>query len=136
MKPGYALAALFVAHLILASLVVSPGVLFGGEPIASLDYSLHFARVWATDTIPEVYGDVEIIDPPTRTRTTPSAASCSSSPSFFRRSGGFQYRAIGVPISCRGGAMTCSRIMGSPYGGRSRMRWDFGKSGMSVPTRR
>jgi hypothetical protein len=58
MKPGYALAALFVAHLILASLLVSPGVLFGGEPIASLDYSLHFARVWATDEMLGEHGRI------------------------------------------------------------------------------
>jgi len=58
MKPGYALTALFVAHLILASLLVSPGVLFGGEPITSLDYSLHFVRVWATDEMLAEHGRI------------------------------------------------------------------------------
>jgi hypothetical protein len=58
MKPGHALTALFVAHLILASLVVSPGVLFGGEPITSLDYSLHFVRVWATDEMLSEHGRI------------------------------------------------------------------------------
>ena len=58
MKPGHALAVLFVAHLILASLLVSPGVLFGGEPISSLDYSLHLVRVWATDEMLSEHGRI------------------------------------------------------------------------------
>ncbi len=58
MKPVYALAAVLAIHLALAMTLVSPGVVFSGEPIASLDYSLHFVRVWITDGLLSEHGRI------------------------------------------------------------------------------
>ena len=58
MKPVYALAAVLAVHLVLAMSLVSPGVVLGGEPIASLDYSLHFTRAWITDGLLSEHGRI------------------------------------------------------------------------------
>jgi hypothetical protein len=48
-KASYILGALFAAHLLLTLSLIPPDLLFGGKPIAGLDYALHFSRAVASE---------------------------------------------------------------------------------------
>lgn len=63
LRPGHLLAGLFAVHALLAVSVVPPGLLFGGQPIAKLDYALHFTRAVATGQFLARYGRVWGYDP-------------------------------------------------------------------------
>ena len=55
-KPQSVLIILFGLHLIVSLCVVPPGLLFGSQPIAVIDYALHFSRAVATDQLLSQYG--------------------------------------------------------------------------------
>jgi len=57
------LAAVLAANVLFACAVVSPRVLTGGEPIAQIDYALHFSRAAAADQLFRVDGRTWGYDP-------------------------------------------------------------------------
>jgi len=61
--PGFVLAAVLAMSLAFAVWTVPPRVLFGGEPIANLDYALHFARAAAAEDFWERDGRTWGYDP-------------------------------------------------------------------------